>query len=291
MLSYLKLQILSRFQDKLIFKPVKKNVEPLFEPSYYGLKNVEEINLVTEDNIRINIWHKPPLEGKPYFVAFHGNTGNFGDVGAPTAGQIYNRRYRIKFLQHVITEGAGIIAVSLRGYGRSEITQPSEAGFEKDINSVIKFIDDKHISYKNVIIFGESLGAANALKMLSLLEKQGKHPALLVSVAAFSSIIDKARELYPEIDEAELEDKIASKFDNKKLLQQLDTKTKILLFHPEKDDTTPKHHSEKLFEVAKAQGLNVEYFVLTDVGHINWHPGDVVEKTMEVYDADRNKKA
>jgi predicted alpha/beta-fold hydrolase len=283
-IAYIKLGYLTTFQNGLIFKPWPKNVEAIRTPEAYGLKDFEDKFITTSDNIKINIWHKPAAEGKPTFIVFHGNTGHFGDVGSQQPGEpYYDRRYRTVTLRNMADTGCGVIAVSMRGYGNSDKVQPTQEGFALDINTLFKYILEQNISANNIIIFGESLGASMALMLLDEMNKNDFEPKITATIAAFSSIKNKAIDDNPDMIKIKLEKYIRHNFDNEGFFKTTESKTFFDIFHPEDDQTTPKYHSEKLFRIAHERGLRVEYQELKGAGHITWESKEVISKILEKY--------
>ncbi len=271
--SYIKLLVVSLVQDYIIFKPFPSNVEAMKQATEYNLPETSNITIKTEDGERLTLWVKQPENPDGFmFVVFHGNTGHFGDVGKPKPDESHNARYRIKLLQDIVAKGNGFVAVSHRGYGNSS-GKPSEAGFEKDLKAVTKFLDKE--KYDNLIIFGESLGANSALKLNEYLHYE--HERAVVLIAPFTNLFDKTFELYPEFKDFDMKKFLHHNFDNKKIFEETNFKGKFLIFHPMGDETTPIAHSENLLEIAKRRKLDAELFRLSGCGHITWNPDQVID--------------
>ena len=287
MLSWFKLNYLKIRQDSLIFKPYKKSIDPLRTPTIYGLDRVVSADIQTEDGVYIHLWRRNVSdEEKPFFVVFHGNTGHWGDVGAPDREdeEPYERNYRIGLLKEIDATGCGFLAVCLRGFGDSQKVKPSEDGFIIDAKAVIKYVTEKmRVSNKNVIILGESLGASVGFIMAELMTENKTPPALIATVAAFSSMKWKVLEMHPDLNEEKLEAGLKHKFDSEKRLENLHEDTHIYLTHPAEDKTTHKSHSKKLADIAKASGLKVTHKEIKGAGHITWNPKEVVSDVIKVY--------
>ncbi|MDX1949590.1 MAG: hypothetical protein SFT90_03700 [Rickettsiales bacterium] len=276
-IAYIKLLILSLVQDSIIFKPNLSDVGKIKHPLEYHLPETNNISLETEDFERINLWVKQPEnEDGIVFVVFHGNTGHLGNVGTPSKDDIFEPEYRVNLLKEIIKTGNGFVAVSLRGYGASS-GKPSEAGFEKDVKAIAKFLENEN--YPNLIILSESLGNNTALKLNEALNY--KNVQKIALIASFTDLFDKSTDLYPEFAEFDLSKILRHKFDNKKILQETKYQGKILLFHPIDDETTPFKHSEKLFEIAKEKGLDVYLYPLKNCGHITWNPQEIIDIILE----------
>lgn len=264
---------MSLVQDNYIFKPHPSNVNPVKTAEEYSLSETSTISIETGDNDRLTLWVKQPENPDGFmFVLFQGNTGHWGDVGKPKDGEVFDREYRLKLLKEIIKQGDGFVAVSSRGFG-SSTGKPSEENFAEDKIAVTKFLNKEN--YRKLVIFGESLGATNALKMNEVIGY--RNVVAVALVAPFTSLIDKTKESYPEFADFDLTKFLHHRFDNKKVIETTNFKGKILLFHPTEDQTTPFHHSEELLKIGKERGLDIKLFPLEDCGHITWDPAGVLQ--------------
>ncbi len=272
-ISHIKLFVMSLLQDRFIFRPYPSNVDAVKTAEEYSLPETTTISIETEDNDRLTLWVKQPENPNGImFILFHGNTGHWGDVGKPSKNENYNREYRLKLLKEIIKNGNGFVAVSNRGYG-SSTGRPSEENFAKDKLAVAKFLEKEN--YPKLIIFGESLGATNALKMNETLDY--KNILAVVIVASFTNLVDKTKESYPEFKDFDLTKVLHHAFDNKNTLENTSFKGKFLLFHPVEDQTTPFHHSEELLKRGEERGLDIKLFPLENCGHITWNASEILD--------------
>jgi len=283
-LSWIKLKFLNLFQDRLIFKPFPSNVAAMKEPHEYGLRKVTAEDIKTEDGISIHLWTKEPEKDNPVFVVFHGNTGHFGDVGTPKPDENYDPEYRIKLLAEITSRGCGLVAVSCRGYGKSTKAAPNEEGFILDVRAVAKYVlDEKKYPPGKIIILGESLGSAVAMIMAEVMTAAGKPPAIVATIASFSSMKAKVMELHPDLLEDDIERNVRHKFDSERRMKMLNDETHLYIAHPAEDMVTGKGHSKKLADIAKKHGLKVTYTELAEAGHITWDAKEVVSGALEAY--------
>jgi len=282
---WIKLRFLGLLQDQIIFKPGHGKLDKMKNPEEYGLSGAKTVDIKTEDGAFIHLWVKEPDEDKkPLFVVFHGNTGHFGDVGKPKSGELHDARYRIKLLKTILETGSGIVAVSLRGFGKSSRIKPSEEGFIKDVKAVTDFVLlEKGFQNDRVIILGESLGASIAMIMAEAMTLIDKPPALVAKIAAFSSLKWKVIELHPDLSEQDVERSLKHRFDSEERLKNLKEATHLFIMHPEDDQVTGKFHSKKLADLAKEAGLLFTHKEITG-GHITWDANEVVSNIMETYD-------
>lgn len=271
LIAYLKLLGLSLIQDSKIFVPYQSNIEKMKDPSEYGLSETNEFSIVSGNGERIFIWVKQPKDdSKPMMVFFHGNTGHFGDVGAPQPGEEYDRRYRIKLLKEITEMGAGFIAVSLRGYGKSE-GKPGEQNFNEDIEHLADFL--KKEEHHKIYVLGESLGCNSALKLGDKIKAEK-----VMLIAPFLNLHEAVTDRYPEFKQFDLDKYLHHKFDNQSLIENYNKQSEIYLFHSKDDKTTNFSHSERLYETGKKNGINIKLTEFETGGHINWSAKDILEK-------------
>ena len=62
------------FQRKIVFNVSGKPKKPIF----YGLQNIIEIKILTDDGINLLCWHSKPCDKKPTLIYFHGNSFDIG---------------------------------------------------------------------------------------------------------------------------------------------------------------------------------------------------------------------
>jgi hypothetical protein len=93
-------------------------------PATAGLPEAEEHVLTTDDGEKVIVWHVPVKPGRPVVLFFHGN----GDFLAGRVGRFRN----------LISDGTGLVALSLRGYAGST-GSPSEEGLLKDAAAAYAF--------------------------------------------------------------------------------------------------------------------------------------------------------
>src|SRR5579871_5534919 len=97
------------FQRRLMYLPTRI----IADPAACGLPQAQEIFVKSSDGTRIQLWHEAAKPGYPTVIYFHGNAGHIGERAA-------------KFSSFA-GQGFGFVAISYRGFGKSEGT-PSETG-------------------------------------------------------------------------------------------------------------------------------------------------------------------
>jgi uncharacterized protein len=143
------------------------------------IPNAIQETLNTSDGEKVIVWWVAPSDTtQPVFLYFHGNGAN-----------LENRAARFAKLT---ASGAGLLALSYRGYGGSTGT-PTEAGLRIDTRRAYdELVNAKKIDPKRIIVFGESLGTTLA----NLLAADVPVAALLLD-SSFDSALDVAARAYP----------------------------------------------------------------------------------------------
>ena len=177
----------------------------------------------------------------------HGNAGNL----AVRAGRF----------QQFIERGYGVIAPAYRGSSGSNGT-PSEAAITADMISLYKALDDfiPGMNPNAVVIYGESLGAAVALKLVA----SGAKPAAVVLEAPFTSLPDVVRASAPRM--APLIPRMTSIWNSLRYAQTL--RAPLLILHGTQDDLIPITQGRAVLDAAKSdtkQMIEVQYAGHNDI--------------------------
>jgi len=147
------------------------------DPGTVWLPQFQVETLATPDGERIVAWWLPPAHPTgPVYLYLHGN-------GAQLSAR--NRR-----LDRLTEGGAGLLAVSWRGYGGSS-GRPHEAGLLTDARTAYRTLAAR-VDPARIVIFGESLGTTVAV-MLAAEVPVGA----LVLDSSFASALDVAQGTYP----------------------------------------------------------------------------------------------
>ncbi len=159
-------------QRSIVFRPDARDVTEAVS----GLPGAEAVTLATSDGETINAWWKPPQEGRPVYLYLHGNGAN-----------LTRRSGRF---QRITEDGAGLLAVSWRGYGGST-GSPSEAGFRLDGAAAYDWLAAR-VGADRIVLFGESLGTGIAIWLAS------ERPARLLALdSPYASIADLGAMRFP----------------------------------------------------------------------------------------------
>ena len=219
------------FQRRIIFN---KSSKP-GRPESYGLENISEISIKTEDKISLLAWFFKGKSDKPILVYFHGNSFDIGE-----------RAYRI----HRYNEaGFSTLIVGWRGYSGNQGV-PTEKNLYLDGKATIQWIL-KNTKFKtgDIINYGESLGSGVAVEL-----NLSYDFLCTVLEAPFTSIADVANKRYKIYPTKYL---VKDKFDNLSKIDQI--KSPILIISGLRDEVVPHSHSIMLFN--KANNIKKSLFV------------------------------
>ena len=219
-------------QDRLIYLPSSTVTST---PERIGL-DYEDVELVTEDGVRIHGWFVPGPEGDtPVLLFLHGNAGNIG--------------HRLHSLRQFHELGLAVLIIDYRGYGRSA-GRPDEAGTYADARAAWQYlIDERSVSPEEIVLFGRSLGAAVAAELAT-----GVEPGAVILESAFTSAADLGARHYPWLPVRAL---LRHQYDTLGRMGAISAP--ILLAHSAEDEIVPFEHAKRLRAAAtNARVLEME---------------------------------
>jgi len=223
LLAYVSGLALLYFAQRSILYPIPERTRT--SPAAAGFTEAEEHVLSTGDGEKLVAWHVSAHEAKPVIIFFHGN----GDVLA----------WRVPWFREMTAGGAGLIAVSFRGYAGSS-GSPTEAGLLQDAEAAYAFAM-QHYPPERIVVWGFSLGTGPAVA-LAANRRIGK----LILEAPYTSIADVAAAAYPF---APVRWFIRDQFHSDRWI--VNVTVPVLIMHGERDRTIPIRFGERLYELAR----------------------------------------
>ena len=209
------------YQRNLLYHPNENN--------YSGDQltvDIKEVKITTQDNIELLAWyHEKNLKDYKTILYFHGN-----------AGSLENRIHK---LNHFKNLDINFLIIAWRGFSGNE-GKPSEKGLYEDGESAVKWLLNKGIEEKNIILYGESLGTGIATHI-----SQNKNFAGVILETPFTSMADVAKTFYPYIPVSLV---LKDKFENKKKMKNISSP--ILVMHGELDQIVPFRMGKKIYKIA-----------------------------------------
>lgn len=160
-------------QRLLIYHPDKRDVAM----DLNLLPGAVLVTFITADDQTIRGWYVPPRDAlHPLYLYLPGN-----------AETLANRAVRFSLLTQ---DGAGLLAVSWRGYGGST-GSPTEIGLHSDAVAAYQWLTAK-VEARRIIVFGESVGTGVALTLAA-----SRPVGALVLDAAYTSLRAVAQRRLP----------------------------------------------------------------------------------------------
>jgi fermentation-respiration switch protein FrsA (DUF1100 family) len=136
-------------------------------------------------------------------------------------------------------QGLAVLSFDYRGFGATA-GEPSEPGMYEDAEAAWQWLLAQGVPPERILIWGHSLGSGPAVKLAT------EHSAAaLVLFGAFTSIADRAAELYPRLPVRWL---VGVRFESLQRMSQV--KSPVIIAHSLTDATIPYAHAERLFAAA-----------------------------------------
>lgn len=196
------------------------------QPQDLGLES-EAVTCVTSDGIKLFGWYLPAKNPKGTLLLLHGNAGNISG--------------RLDKVKGWVDRGVSVFLIDYRGYGKSEGVITCETDLYLDGAAALKWLKDtKGIPYSEIIVYGESLGAAPATE----LAVQTRLKGLLLEVP-FTSLREIAKAHYPWAPGFFLRN---FQLDNLAKIGKIPCP--VFIIHGTEDDVCPYEMGRRLFEAA-----------------------------------------
>jgi fermentation-respiration switch protein FrsA (DUF1100 family) len=218
------LGLLWAFQRRLLYLPGPATVPP----AATVLPGAEEVTFPTADGLRLGGWFLAARPGgtAPAVLVCNGNGGN--------------RALRASLAAALRRLGLSVLLFDYRGYGGNP-GEPSEGGLAADARGALDYLVGRpEVDPGRVIYFGESLGAAVALRLAT-----ERPPAALVLRSPFASLAEVGQLHYPLVPVSLL---LRDRFDSAAAARRLTAP--VLVVAGGRDRIVPAAHSRRLFAAA-----------------------------------------
>jgi uncharacterized protein len=248
--------LLWAFQRRLLYFPAPRTVPPAASV----LPGAEEVVFDTADGVRLRGWFVPSVDNPA-----HPNPGTgdappprdpaqdreaagrpaVGSGGARPAvlvcnGNGGNRSMRAPLAAALARMGLHVLLFDYRGYGGNP-GHPTEEGLAADARAALDHLGARpEVDPARVVYFGESLGAAVALRLAT-----ERPPAALVLRSPFASLAEVGRLHYPLLPVSLL---LRDRYDSAALAGRL--AAPLLVLAAGRDQIVPADHSRRLFAAA-----------------------------------------
>jgi len=204
-------------------------------------------------------------DGRTLLLYFPGNAGHRG--------------YRADAIAGFTDLGLDVVLVDYRGFAENS-GKPTEALLHADAHDIQAWLAARGVAADRLILFGESLGSAVAVRLAADLCRGGTPPAGLLLRAPFSSMTDTGRHHYPWlpvrwvlVDRYQSIDHIG------------DVTCPLTIVHGTDDQVVPVRLSRNLFEAApsrSATGVERRFIELPGVGHNSMPREPIVDAAREL---------
>jgi fermentation-respiration switch protein FrsA (DUF1100 family) len=210
------------FQRRLIYLPSGS-----VPPAASVLAGAEDVTFETADGLRLGGWFVPGARGRgPAVLVCNGNGGN--------------RAMRAALAAALARMGLAVLLFDYRGYGGNP-GSPTEEGLAADARAAAGYLAARpEVDPDRLVYFGESLGAAVALRLAT-----ERPPAALVLRSPFASLAEVGRVHYPMLPVSWL---LRDRFDAAALAGRLDAP--LLVVAGGRDGIVPVGHSRRLYAAA-----------------------------------------
>lgn len=227
----------------------------MLPPASYGLHEYSAATLTTRDGLTLTFWQHLPQQGNaPVILYFHGNGGHLG--------------YRAELLRAWADAGYGVLALSYRGYGGNP-GAPTLHGLYADAHALLAYAQETlQLPPQQLIYYGESLGSGVASELAALVA-----PRMLVLASPYTSIADRAGELYPWLPVRLL---LKDNFAPMAYIHRVHAP--VLIIHGDRDTIVPLAHGKRLFDAANEPK---RLAALPGIGHNDMPVETIVREMME----------
>jgi pimeloyl-ACP methyl ester carboxylesterase len=252
-------------QRSLIYLPTRQ--API-EPRDAGLPRgqVHAVTVRAQDQVELHGWHiladghsaasrvecdRELASGRRLVLFFSGNAGN--------------RCYRPPEFSILTRLGVDVFIFDYRGYG-DNLGSPTEALLTSDARTIWNYAtQDRDVSPDRIILYGESLGGAVAIRLAAELSKTDVLPAGLIVRSTFSSLVEAGEYHYPWLP---VRLALVDRFDS--LGRIAEVECPILQLHGTRDTIMPIELGQRLFAAAPERsttGIAKRFVKLRNANH------------------------
>jgi fermentation-respiration switch protein FrsA (DUF1100 family) len=235
-------------------------------------ETVTDVELHAAGGLALHGWHfsAQPAAATPderfLVLFFPGNAGN--------------RRDRILDCREFARLHCDVLLFDHRGYGDNG-GSPSEDLIAVDARRAWMYaLHDASVPPERIVIFGESLGGAVAVRLAAEMSAAGTPPAGLVLNSTFAALPETVRWHYPAFP---FQFVLLDRYPSVDRIPHVSCP--ILQFHGTDDEFVPLAHGRRLFEAAPDQSADgvPKQFVPIEQGTHNALPVSMVEEELAVF--------
>ena len=238
-------------------------------PAQLGVR-AEDVQIVTADGSRLHGWFLPAVgNAKGTVLHLHGNAANVSN--------------HLPLVSWLPARGYNVLLVDYRGFGRSE-GKPSLDGIVDDAAAALAYLRARpDIDASKLIIFGQSIGGATALRLLAR-DATGVRLAIIDSAfASYRGIARDATAGGPLAPIAAMTAGMLPGADKDPITALKSIHVPLIFVHGARDTIIAAVNSEKLHAAAPGS----QHWSVQDAMHIMalGQPGSWREKLVQAMDA------
>lgn len=159
-----------------------------------------------------------------------------------------SRQDRTHDCREFVRLGFDVLICDYRGYGDND-GSPSESALAGDAREVWSYaIDELGRSPQQIVLFGESLGGAVAVRLAAELTSAGTPPGGLVLNSTFAALPETVAWHYPAFP---FQFVLLDRYPSVECIAEVDCP--LLQFHGTDDEFVPLAHGRRLFDAAPAE--------------------------------------
>jgi fermentation-respiration switch protein FrsA (DUF1100 family) len=263
--------IFAALQRKFLYPAAR---EPDLRVATSGLdpEEVADVELHAAGGLALHGWHfaAQPADTTPdrqlLVLFFPGNAGN--------------RRDRILDCREFARLNCDVVLFDYRGYGDNG-GSPSEDLLAVDARRAWMYaLHDASVPPERIVIFGESLGGAVAVRLAAEMSAAGTPPAGLVLNSTFGALPETVRWHYPAFP---FQFVLLDRYPSVDRIPHVTCP--ILQFHGTDDEFVPLAHGRRLFEAApdqSADGVPKQFVTIEQATH-NALPVSMVKEELAAF--------
>lgn len=234
--------IFTVFQRRLIYSPTAAASLSIAEVGL-NADSGRDVELQTDDGQTLRGWlidgrsrDGEHTENLPLLIYFPGNS--------------LNRYERLADLKEVASCGFDVLIFDYRGFGDST-GAPTESGMTADARLIWRFAcDELGYDETRIVVFGESIGGAVAISLLSGKSSNAPQPAALILSSTIASMPRAVAWHYPWFPFQYL------LLDRWPSLERIpEVRVPVIIFHGTEDQMVPVEHARLLAEVSPESKL------------------------------------
>jgi uncharacterized protein len=230
----------------IIFYPKIENFYVFFPQTSFDITpddlhlNYRDVYFYSQDNEKLHGWLFQTKMSDPVVVISHGNACNISHM--------------LDYANIFTRENLQVFLFDYRGYGKSKGT-PSERGIYMDAQAAYDYlVNEEKILPDNIILFGQSLGAATAIDVAIK-----NHVRSIIIEGAFTSTKDMSKRIFPMNFVSFL---LPRNYNNLEKITHIHVPK--LIIHGEDDEIVPFSMGKRLFE---ASGDPKYFYAIKGAGH------------------------